>query len=522
MKRRFTLLLPAILLFFITNLSAQDIDVEWGKEREHAKKGEITGIIGNDDNGYYAIRDNAGKNSYTLIRYDMQHEIEFEREINITVAGQKGTWEGLYLLKDNLVLFLSRADGKKDKNTLYSCIISKDGKQEKPEEVDVINIKKKSNAGSFQIYLSEDKAKFLIVHQEMYEKKGYEKFNYKMFTEKLELVWEKPMELPYKDNAFSVGRCRIDEEGNVFVLGTIEVAKKAVQYKMFAYYFKKDKLEEVDVNFAKAYAVSNLQFNYINGSLVFVGFYKDSKKPVLQGIIYTKINSKTLETEISKTSAFTKKDLAKFTTEKKAAKAKGVTPTFVIRDLLVSPNGDLKIVSEIYYVQVIQNQSASRGANLGGLALSVNLNSNTYIYYYLNIMVVNIDNQGEIKWVCNVPKMQISKNDEGAYSSYILAYSNNKMYFVYNDNPKNTSPKTKEAKRGSYRADTQKINKLAVTLATVDEEGRVNTEMFFKSKNEGKTALKPKLYARFRQDNILIHAVKGKTYKFGFLNIKKA
>ncbi|MES2690933.1 MAG: hypothetical protein V4658_11055, partial [Bacteroidota bacterium] len=91
MKRRFTLLLPAILLFFITNLSAQDIDVEWGKEREHAKKGEITGIIGNDDNGYYAIRDNAGKNSYTLIRYDMQHEIEFEREINITVAGQKGT-----------------------------------------------------------------------------------------------------------------------------------------------------------------------------------------------------------------------------------------------------------------------------------------------------------------------------------------------------------------------------------------------------------------------------------------------
>lgn len=129
MKRRFTLLLSLILLFFITNLSAQDVEVEWGKEQQHSKKGQISGIIGNDENGYYALRSSFGglfsKTTVTLIRYNMQHEIEFESDIRTEVPGGKGEWEGMYLLKDNLVAFFSRKDSKKDKNILYHALSAK-------------------------------------------------------------------------------------------------------------------------------------------------------------------------------------------------------------------------------------------------------------------------------------------------------------------------------------------------------------------------------------------------------------
>lgn len=512
MKKTFTLLLCLIASFITSRLSAQDVDVEWGKEQQFSKKGIISGIIGNDDNGYYAIRSSVGlftKSSSTLIRYNMQHEVEFESEIKNEVPGGKGEWEGIYLLKDNIVLFLSRKDTKKDKNILYSCIITKDGKQGKPEEVDAIDIKSKRNAGGFITYLSEDRKKFLVVHLEIYDKKGYEKFSYKMFTEKLELVWEKPIELPYKDKNFDVKTCRIDEEGNVYVLGTVDVDKKTVQYKMFAYYFKKDRLEEVDISFAKAYAVASLRFNYYDNHIVLVGFYTNQKKTGLQGMIYTKINAKTLETVSEKNEPFSKKDLLKFTTERMARKGKGASTSFSIDDIIVMPNGEIKVVAEAFEIHVVTTQT-QHGS------------STTYYYYYMNIMVVNMDKDGKILWVSNVPKMQVSKNDGGIYSSYILGYDENNLYMVFNDHPKNTSPKTKEKKRGKYIANTLKVNKLSVTLAKVDNKGDVTTQMFFKSKNEGKTVLKPKIYSRFRQDNILIHAVKGKTYKFGFLNIKKA
>lgn len=331
-----------------------------------------------------------------------------------------------------------------------------------------------------------------------------------MFTEKLEPVWEKPIELPYKDKVFAVGTCRIDEEGNVYVLGTVEVDKKTVQYKMFAYYFKKDKLEEVDINFAKAYAIASLRFNYSDNHLILVGFYLNAKKTGLQGMIYTKINSKTLQTVIEKNEAFSKKDLLKFATERQVKKGKGASTSFSIDDIILMPNGDIKVVAEAYEVHVVTTTN-SNGST-----------TTTYYYYYMNIMVVDMDKDGKIQWVANVPKMQVSRNDGGIYSSYILGYDANNLYMIFNDHPKNTSPKTKEAKRGKYAANTLKVNKLTVTLAKVDSKGEVSTEMFFKSKNEGKTVLKPKLYARFRQDNILIYAVKGKVYKFGFLNIKKA
>jgi hypothetical protein len=499
-------LLLVVLLCTTINVFSQKLDVVWGKEIQPDKKGYISEVVGYDDNGYYAIREQ--KNKSFLIRYNNDHEVEFEKEIKTKIGKIETEWEGIYMFQKNFVLFVTYKDKKVDRNKLYAIVIDFDGTQHEPVLIDEIEYKKKKNAGSFHIYMSEDRENVLVYHNEVYDKTGYERFNYKMLSSNLDLVWEKPVELPYKDKAFSISKCVVDEDGNVFVLGLLQVDKKTSKHKMFAYYHKKDRMEEVNVDFAKAYRVSDLTFTYKDGELVFIGFYSDTKKDQIRGIVYTKIDAKSLAVNLQKNSEFSKKDLAKIIGEKAAQKGKTLPQTFDLRDLIFMPNGDVKLVAEMYYVHEVTTTD-NRGVT-----------RTTYYYYYRTIMVVNLNSKtGDIHWVGVIPKTQVSVNDRGIFSSFIMAYDNDKMYFLYNDNVKNTSPKTKPEKRGRYATNTLKIKKLVVTLVTMDNKGNIESELFFKSKNDGKTVLKPKFHARFSGTKVLIFAVWGKIYKFGFFTV---
>lgn len=329
-----------------------------------------------------------------------------------------------------------------------------------------------------------------------------------MYTVDFKLIWEKPIELPYKDKKFTIVSYTIDDDNNVYLYGTLQIDKKVSKHKVFAYYHKSDKLEEANVEFGKAMYISDLKFNYSDNALHFMGFYYDAKNTGIQGVFYTKIDCKTLKAEVEKNSPFSKKDMLQFATARQVKKGKGIRTNFDIDNIIVKPNGEMYLVAEEYYVVVVTSTD-SRGVT-----------RTTYYYHYEDIIVVNMTKDADLIWVKKVPKYQYSVNDGGYYSSYILAYDDKNLYFLYNDHPKNTAPKTKPEKRGTYVTKTQRINKMVVALATLTDKGELSTEMFFKSKENGKTVLKPKYYQRFSQDKILIYAERGKTYKFGFLNIK--
>lgn len=498
-------------LLFINLAFAQDktINITWGPENEVPKKTYFGNVLGADQNNYYLIKNYyKGKGAQWLVKYNMNHEVESETLIKMKVNDEDGVNEGIYMLKDHFVIFLSQKDKVRDKNVLYAIITGKDGKQEAPVEVDAIDYKSKRNAGSFTIYPSKDLTRILVYHDEAYEKKGYERFNYKMYSQNLELLWEKPVELPYKDSKFDVATCRIDEEGNVFVLGTLNIDKNINQYKMFAYYTKKDRLEEVDVDFAKAYSVLSLQFDYINGHLIFVGFYTDTKRNGIQGLVYNKIHAKSLNKVVETTQPFNREDLIKFTSEKAADKGRGLSGYYKIDHILVNANGDIKIVAEYYYVAV----HTTRGAN--------NTTYTTYTYHYNNIMVINLDQKGEIRWVSGIDKFQSSSNDGGTFSSYTFAYVNDDLYFLYNDHCKNTAMGETGEKKEIYAVGTQSVKNVCITLVTLNAKGEVSRTLFQTLKKEDKTFFVPKQYIQLSGDRLLVYSAGSKRYKYGLLSVK--
>jgi hypothetical protein len=502
----------ACLMLGTLLVNAQNLEVLWGNETKPDKSTRVGGVLGTDENGYYISKYVGGgffsKGKTVIDRHNMNHEVEFSNEIKTEINGKTAYIEATYLVDDKVYVFQSQKDKKTDVNKLYITIIDKSGKSTSPKVIDDIDLKKKKGSGDFSIQIAADKSKFLVFHAEGYAKKEKEAIAYKMYDLNFGLLWEKALELPYDDKKFSLGSYNIDELGNVYLYGTLEVDKKTSKKIVFAYYHKSDRLEEATIGFGKAMFISNLRFNYRDGALHFMGFYYDAKNSGIQGVCYTKINARTLETEFEKNSPINKKDLLQFTSERQAKKGKGIRRSFYIDDILFTENGDFYLVGEEYYVIVTTTRS-SNGAT-----------TTTYTYYYNDIIVVKMTKDAEIIWTRKVPKLQVSTNDGGTYSSYIFAWDANNLYFMFNDHPKNTSPKTKPQKRGTYYAKTQKINKLVVNLTTLSSSGEINSEMFFKSKENGKTVLKPKYYQRFAKDKILIYAERGKTYKFGFLNIK--
>ena len=138
--------------------------------------------------------------------------------------------------------------------------------------------------------------------------------------------------------------------------------------------------------------------------------------------------------------------------------------------------------------------------------------STTYTYHYEDIVVVNIDPEGNIEWSQKVSKNQISKNDAGRYSGYALKVMGDKLFFIFNDNPKNLYYESGEP--AVFRGN---VKKAVLMLVEVDRAGNVERELLL-SEDESDLYCRPKamevisenemiMYTRRRKKNQLARIV---------------
>ena len=134
-----------------------------------------------------------------------------------------------------------------------------------------------------------------------------------------------------------------------------------------------------------------------------------------------------------------------------------------------------------------------------------------YYFNYNDIIVVNIQPDGEIAWSARIPKRQTSVNDFGVYSSYGMSIVADKLYFVYNDDPKNLDPRAK-------RIATETPDKYSVvTIAEVDRNGVVKRAPLFQNKENG-VVVRPKISKQVGRRDMAIYGESGRRYKFGVLS----
>jgi hypothetical protein len=122
--------------------------------------------------------------------------------------------------------------------------------------------------------------------------------------------------------------------------------------------------------------------------------------------------------------------------------------------------------------------------------------------------VVNIKPDGEIQWASRIPKRQISVNDGGIFSSYSMSTVADKLYFVYNEDPRNLDARNKK-----YVADTPDKNSVVV-LAEINRTGQVKIAPLFGNRNEG-IITRPKICRQISKFEMAIYGESGRSYRFG-------
>jgi len=512
-----------ICLFINSFLYAQDVEILWGEELKASKRSTLSGIIADDETGFYALKnDLRGRSSLTLEHFN--YEMKQTKSVELELKQNKMDLALELILHSNneLFLFSSYVNKKNKQKELYVQTIDKKKLSLNTDLRKIAHINysgfKKKNSGAFKIDVSRDESNILLYYNKPYEKGSNEKFGFVVFDNKINEVWQKDITLPYEDELFSIQDFEMADNGNIYLLGLKYQDKKTSRkskreekpnyhYTVLSYSDRGEKLEEYPIQVADKFLTDMQIAINEEGNIICGGFYSDEGSFSIKGSYFLNINGKTkaIMNESFKefgmdfiTQNMTEKQKKK--TNKKADKGKNVELYEYDLDEIILRNDDGAIlVGEQYFVRIITNVDANGNTSV------------TYVYHYNDIIVISISPEGEIEWTEKIPKRQITSNDGGFYSSYATAVVDDNLYFVYNDHAENLSPVALNT--GKIKNFTSNRKNSVVTIVKMDTDGRFTRNALFKNR-EAEIMTRPKVCKQINDNEMIVFGQRKSTHRF--------
>jgi hypothetical protein len=153
---------------------------------------------------------------------------------------------------------------------------------------------------------------------------------------------------------------------------------------------------------------------YVDGRLLFVGFYADRKDNRYNGLAYFELDPTTLEVLKKKYHPFSQQ----FMTDKFGKEDDKEIKNLVFKNVGITGNGEILYNAEEYFVtSSVQN-------DVSGARLRINR------YHYNDIVSAKLDASGEMIWARNINKSEVTQND-AAYASYSsITLGDNTYFFI--------------------------------------------------------------------------------------------
>ena len=354
-------------------------------------------------------------------------------------------------LKNKVVMLFQTYERSSKNLQLYAQKLNRNGSFDgKLELIDEIDAKSRSNTGSFMIWLSEDSTKFVIIDNPPYDKYKGEKFGFKIYNSEVKNQSNFGISLPYKDKNLSVIDYFIGNDAKIHLLTLIDLEKKEIKPGQAAKFYSILTIDPADKSVAE-YKVNlpsrsvedaSLKIDNVNNKFICCGFYSDLKPKAkvgndIDGFFYMRVDIKTKKVEAQGTKEIDKEMVGELLNKKKVKDQQGITKSFVIKEIETRKDGSTTLITENRR-DVVYTYSH---CNSYGCTTTT-----TYYYYRDNIFVIDIAPNGSVNSFIDIPKMQVSVNDDGKYLSFLSFKKNDRLIFIYNDNPINLNSKIKTIK----------------------------------------------------------------------------
>lgn len=498
-------------------------EVDWGAPLDSKLDGNFGYVSGVTDDALFLRM--STKRESLIQRMDLELHKSYSRPLSYELDKKDLAPEGIWYVKDKMLVFSSILDKKADENKLYVQIHDQvSGSALGPHRmVASIPVESKRNTGGFTVKVSPDETKVLVVIEQPYEEGGAERFKARLFDHDMNELWSRDVAMPYTDEEFELGSSSLDNDGTVLVLGKFFPEKKErkdrskARQEVFDQYLLVFPYDGSDVEKHKL-SLPDKHLHDItitlpeSGDILCAGFYgTNDSRGGIRGTFFMKLDRRTKRILDSSTKEFTEEFITSYWTEKEEERAKKRAEkkdeelglyAMDLSEIVHRDDGGAVFIGEQYYMYV--TTSTFRDAN--------GRTSTTYTYHYVynDIIVVNTDPNGAIEWMAKIPKRQHSTNDGGMYSSYAMQVKGDRIYFIFNDSGRNLF-----LKPGDQVDQFELKGKEAlVVLATVDGDGRVTREALFTPEKRD-VILKPKDCVQLTDDRMFIFAERKNDYRFG-------
>lgn len=546
--KKYNLILFAFLNLISVNAIFAQPDTEfsgemtWGEEYKEPTNSYLSEILANDGSGFYALRRQLKGGIMTggspqkiyIEKYNQNMKLKKSKQIDLRYKKKNRDFEKVLYLNNQFYLLTSFNNKAHKANYLFVQSIRKKSLtlSNKIKKIAESPARDEYQEGKFNFHISKDSSNLLIYSQLPNQKKGSERFSLQVFDNNFEKKWGRDIQLPYPDNRFSITDYRVDNNGNVYLLGILYENQSGFlrrntdyQYIILAYTEDGEESEEYDVNLRDKF-ITDLTFRVgKDGKLICSGFYSEKNTYSIKGTYFFQIDPKNSEVSNANYKEFDFDFVTEYYSNRKKRKAKKAEEEgnskrsaelyqYSLNDLILRSDGGAVLVAEQYYVERREDNYYSNSGFYDPYGYRGNQYRENvdYYYNYNDIIVVNIKPNGEIQWASRIPKRQETRNDGGYYSSYAMAIVRDKICFVYNDNAKNFGAKNNNRRYGFNGSNS------ILTLTEVGMDGSVNTYPI-SSNREQEVITRPKICKQIGKRKVAIFGERGKRFKFGKLEL---
>lgn len=524
---------PALFLFWFVlfgafTASSQDINfsVKWGKALDASRRASLDDVVGYDETGIYVVKVRAktfGGESYSLDHFDTNFSLTNSFDLDIEENGIECDVLRIAHLRNRLYIFYSYPDRKSKKHFLLVDEIDKATlkpmKQAKTLGTVSNTETDKYYTARFSVRVSRDSTKLLTFYTLPDSNGEPETYGFHVMDIGFNTLWKKSFSIPYKSSLFDVESVRVDDEGNVYLLGLLFKDKRKSKRKgepnytheIFSYTNKGANSRQYTVSLDDRF-ITDLQMEILNNQLICAGFYSQKGTFSIRGTYYLTLDAVSGEIKSKSFKEFGIDFITQNMTDRQAKKAKRKEEKgddqelydYRLDRLVLGDDGSAVLIGEQYFVRVVTSTSVVNN--------STRTISN-YYYYYNDILVTRINPAGQIQWAEKIAKTQRTVNDGGFYSSYALAVVDDKVCFIFNDSPDNLAPS------GNGRPDNYNARKSVTVIVAMDAAGKQVKKPIFSSV-DAEVITRPKVCEQISQHEMILFGQRGKKHQFARMTFK--
>ena len=511
-----------ILFFALINLSSfgqsklSSYDMVWGYAEPGSNKRMFKSIVGYDDYGFYALKANrvlimgdlARKKRTRSFALDyFNHDLKKARsvEIDLRYFDEDRALEKVMHFNNRLYLFTSSSDKVAKTNRLFVHQIDKKNLRVDKNETKLAVIDyegfQSDDKGGYGLELSPNESKLLVYSLIPSETGGSKKFNFKVFSGDMKLLWERDISLSYLDKLFEVGQFKISDDGDVYLLGLVynqnrkkeNDGKPNYWYNLMAFQKDSEKVDEFPIKDPDKF-INGMEMSINDlGDIICAGFYSGDGTEGIKGTYFLSVDGRSKQVKNRNLQGFSADFIAGGTSHKgvRETRKKGGNVelyNYTLNEFIAKEDGGAFLVAEQSFV-FWENQSVR---NSDGTMSSRNAEK----FVYGDVIVISIDKEGKILWSTRVSKTQSSYNDAGYYASYTLAVQKDKLFVIYNGRPDKlfaeTHSKNKKFKKGGFNV-----------IVEIDSEGNQNKSTLI-SFREIKMIARPKVSTQISENEVIV------------------